>query len=145
MTAKGKEQCATLRSAFGHHDEIDVVFASPLRRTIQTAALSFGPVLSRQEVPFVLLPGLQEVSNIACDVGVADTGADVHEFLPGLFAHGELDFDVGKVDASAVTEGWNSKVGRSPDMMSVGMLTKRCCSKAIGRMRRRPFRSGQQT
>ncbi|KAI2486677.1 Phosphoglycerate mutase family protein [Pyrenophora tritici-repentis] len=126
LTAKGKEQCATLRSAFAHHDEIDVVFASPLRRTIQTAALSFGPVLSRQEVSFALLPALQEVSNIACDVGIADIGADVHKFLPDLFTPGELDFDVGKVDASAVTEGWNSKVGRSPDMMSVCMLTKTC-------------------
>ncbi|CAA9956720.1 Phosphoglycerate mutase family protein [Pyrenophora teres f. maculata] len=111
LTAKGKEQCAMLRSAFAHHDEIDVVFASPLRRTIQTAALSFGPVLSRQEVPFVLLPALQEVSNIACDVGIADTGADVHKFLPDLFTPGEVDFDVAKVDASAVTEGWNSKQG----------------------------------
>lgn len=40
------------------------MLASPLRRTIQTASLSFGPVLARKEVPFMLLPLLQEVSDM---------------------------------------------------------------------------------
>ncbi|KAG9189106.1 phosphoglycerate mutase-like protein [Alternaria panax] len=111
LTAKGKEQCRTLSSAFKHHEEIETVFASPLRRTIQTAALSFGPVLTRKEVPFVLLPALQEVSNIGCDVGIADTADDVQRFLPELFPEGEINFDISKVDASAVTAGWNSKQG----------------------------------
>lgn len=123
LTEKGKEQCRTLSSAFKYHEEIDIVFASPLRRTIQTASLSFGPVLARKEVPFVLLPALQEVSNIGCDVGIADTADDVHAFLPKLFAEGELDFDISKVDASAVTAGWNSKVSRSPGLTSACMLT----------------------
>ncbi|CAN9092862.1 unnamed protein product [Alternaria alternata] len=109
LTTKGKEQCRTLSSAFQYHEEIETVFASPLRRTIQTAALSFGPVLSRKEVPFVLLPALQEVSNIGCDVGIADTADDVQKFLPELFPEGEIDFDISKVDASVVTAGWNSK------------------------------------
>jgi broad specificity phosphatase PhoE len=116
LTAKGKEQCRTLSTAFKHHQNIDIVFASPLRRTIQTASLSFGPVLAREEVPFVLLPALQEVSTQGCDVGIADTAADVMQLLPELFKDGELDFDSNKIDASAVTEGWNSKVGRSPDL-----------------------------
>ncbi|RAR07985.1 phosphoglycerate mutase family protein [Stemphylium lycopersici] len=111
LTEKGKEQCRVLSSAFQHHQEIDVVFASPLRRTIQTAALSFGPVLSREEVPFVLLPALQEVSNIGCDVGMADTAADLQQILPELFAKGEIDFNINKIDASAVIPGWNSKEG----------------------------------
>ena len=109
-----------------------MVFASPLRRTIQTAALSFGPVLSRKEVPFVLLPALQEVSNIGCDVGVADTADDVQKFLPALFPEGELNFDISKVDASPVTAGWNSKVGRSPGLTSTCMLTNTSCRKTIG-------------
>ena len=117
------------------------MFASPLRRTIQTAALSFGPVLSRKEVPFVLLPALQEVSNIGCDVGIADTADDVQKFLPELFPEGEIDFDISKVDASAVTAGWNSKVGRSPGLTSTCMLTKTSCSKTIGCMRSAPYRS----
>ncbi|KAJ4371154.1 hypothetical protein N0V83_004370 [Neocucurbitaria cava] len=112
LTAKGKEQCRTLKSTFAHHDEVDIIFASPLRRTIQTAALSFGPALSRKDVPFELLPVLQEVSNIGCDVGIANSAEDVKGFLPELFAQGELEFDIAsKVDASAVTQGWNSKQG----------------------------------
>jgi broad specificity phosphatase PhoE len=123
LTARGKEQCRTLSAAFKHHQDIDIVFASPLRRTIQTASLSFGPVLAREEVPFVLLPALQEVSNIGCDVGIADTAVDVQKMLPELFKGGELDFDINKIDASAVTAGWNSKVSRSPDLTSTCMLT----------------------
>jgi broad specificity phosphatase PhoE len=109
LTAKGKEQCRTLSSNFKHHQDIDVVFASPLRRTIQTAALSFGPTLSRKEVPFVLLPALQEVSTLGCDVGIADTAEDIQRMLPELFNEGDLNFDINKIDASAVTAGWNSK------------------------------------
>ncbi|KAF1936165.1 phosphoglycerate mutase-like protein [Clathrospora elynae] len=111
LTDKGKEQCRTLKSSFKHHEDIDIVFVSPLRRTIQTAALSFGPTLSRKEVPFVLLPVLQEVSNIACDVGIADTAEDVKQLLPKIFAEGEVEFDINKIDAVAVTAGWNSKEG----------------------------------
>jgi hypothetical protein len=118
LTAKGKEQCRTLSAAFEHHAEIETVFASPLRRTIQTAALSFGPVLSRPEVPFVLLPALQEVSNIGCDIGLADGAADLQRLLPDLFAPGEIEFDISKMDASAVTAGWNSKVGTCPELTS---------------------------
>jgi hypothetical protein len=141
LTAKGKEQCRTLSSAFQYHEKIDAVFASPLRRTIQTAALSFGPVLSREEVPFILLPALQEVSNIGCDVGIADTADEVQMFLPKLFPQGEVDFDINKVDASAVTAGWNSKVGRSPGLTSACMLTNTFFSKTIGRTRSAPSRS----
>lgn len=142
LTAKGKEQCRTLSVAFQHHGEIETVFASPLRRTIQTAALSFGPVLSRPEVAFVLLPALQEVSNIGCDVGLADTAADLQQILPDLFAPGEIEFDISKTDASAVTSGWNSKVGTFPGMTSLcARLPPHACSKGTGRMRRRPLRS----
>jgi hypothetical protein len=89
---------------------VDVVFASPLRRTIQTASLSFGPTLARKEVPFVLLPPLQEVSDMGSDTGIADTGDDLKRLLPELFASEKLDFDLEKIDAAAVTKGWNSKV-----------------------------------
>lgn len=110
LTPKGKGQCSALQSAFKYHNDIDIVFSSPLRRTIQTASLSLGPALARKEVPFVLLPPLQEVSNVGCDVGLADTADDVKQILPTLFAEGELPFDYNKIDASYVTEGWNSKV-----------------------------------
>ncbi|KAF3044464.1 hypothetical protein E8E12_010926 [Didymella heteroderae] len=100
LTPKGKGQCSTLQSAFKYHNDIDIVFSSPLRRTIQTASLSLGPTLARKEVPFVLLPPLQEVSNVGCDVGLADTADDVKRILPILFAEGELPFDYNKIDAS---------------------------------------------
>lgn len=93
---------------------MDIVFASPLRRTIQTAALSFGPTLSRDEVAFVLLPLLQEIGSLGCDVAIAETGEDVKRMLPDLFAEGELDFDINKIDVSAVTKGWNQKVSPGP-------------------------------
>lgn len=110
LTPLGKEQCRALSAAFEHHGDVDIVFASPLRRTIQTAALSFGPTLSRNEVPFVLLPALQELGDIGSDTGIADTAADLERLLPDLFATDSLDFDLKKIDASAVTKGWNSNV-----------------------------------
>lgn len=61
-------------------------------------------------MPFVVLPILQEVSNIGCDVGIADTEIDLKDMLPDLFESGELEFDIGKIDASAVKQGWNNKV-----------------------------------
>ncbi|OAL53706.1 hypothetical protein IQ07DRAFT_584343 [Pyrenochaeta sp. DS3sAY3a] len=111
LTEVGKAQCRLLKSKFPYHGKIDIIFASPLRRTIQTAALSFGPALQRQEVPFVLLPILQEVSNVGCDVGIAKDEEDLKQIISGLFEKDELDFDISKVDASAVTEGWNNKEG----------------------------------
>lgn len=66
--------------------------------------------MARAEVPFVLLPQLQEVSNVGCDVGLANNADDFKRILPELFAKGELPFDYIKIDASHVTEGWNSKV-----------------------------------
>lgn len=110
LTELGKEQCRTLSAAFEHHIEVDIVFASPLRRTIQTAALSFGPTLTRDEVPFVLLPALQELGDHGSDTGIADNADDLERLLPVLFAKDSLDFDLKKIDASAVTEGWNSNV-----------------------------------
>lgn len=58
----------------------------------------------------MLLPPLQEVSNIACDVGLADVADDFKRILPTLFGVDDIPFDYNKIDASHVTEGWNSKV-----------------------------------
>lgn len=42
---------------------------------------------------------------------MADTAEDVRKMLRGLFAEGEVPggFDVAKIDASAVRDGWNWK------------------------------------
>jgi broad specificity phosphatase PhoE len=118
LTPKGKEQCRALKAAFAHHQTVDAVFASPLRRTIQTASLSFGPTLTRKEVPFILIPGLQELGATGSDTGLANTAADLKQLLPDLFAEGELEFDLAKIDASAVTAGWNSKVPQHQSLRS---------------------------
>lgn len=74
--------------------------ASPLRRTIRTALLSFEPVFeAHKDFKLVLLPEAQETSDVPCD-----TGSD-----PAVL---QTDFvDRGQpVDLSLVHEGWNSKV-----------------------------------
>jgi hypothetical protein len=114
LTPKGKEQCRALSSTFKYHQEVDIIFASPLRRTIQTAALSFGPALSRPDVPFVLHPALQEVGDMGSDKGIANSKEDLERLLPELFANDKLGFDIKKIDASGVMEGWNSKVSCRP-------------------------------
>lgn len=110
ITAKGKLQCQHLSRTFTHHGDIDIIFSSPLRRTIQTAAYSFGPTLARKEVPFVLLPGLQEVSDLGCDVG--PDAAELEQAVHDLFDGEELGFDwkEKKIDFRNVESGWNSKV-----------------------------------
>lgn len=62
----------------------------------------------REEVKFVCLPALQEVSNLG-----ADTGTDREELeavVREMFEGEGLEFDVGKIDLGNVEEGWNSNV-----------------------------------
>ena len=145
LTPKGKEQCRALSKAFPFHNNVDIVFASPLRRTIQTAALSLGPTLLRKDVPFVLLPSLQEIGDVGSDTGLADTGEDLKRLLPELFAQEKLEFDLEKIDASAVRKGWNSKVSLTRNSSCMWVLTNIRRSKATGPMRRRPFRNVRPT
>lgn len=113
---------------------METVFASPLRRTIQTAALSFGPTLARKEVPFILLPGLQEVGDMKSDTGIADVPEDLTQILPDLFAEAELTFDLDRIDSSALTKGWNSKASMAC-LSCILMPTNTPCSKVTGPMR----------
>ncbi|CAI6325460.1 unnamed protein product [Periconia digitata] len=109
LTPLGKEQCATLSSVYPHHATADLVLASPLRRTVQTASYSFGPTLARDEVPFVLVPELQEVANSGADTG---TDAEIlDKTYEEMFKGEDLGFDLQKIDRSRVKEGWNSKTG----------------------------------
>ncbi|KAF2642888.1 phosphoglycerate mutase family protein-like protein [Massarina eburnea CBS 473.64] len=109
LTPVGKQQCAALSSKFPHHDTVDLVVASPLRRTVQTAAYSFGPTLARPEVPFILHPALQEVAASGSDTGT-DAGL-LTKAIEDMFQGENLGFDWTKVDQSQVTDGWNSKKG----------------------------------
>ncbi|KAF2874274.1 histidine phosphatase superfamily [Massariosphaeria phaeospora] len=109
LTATGMSQCRQLQSEFLHHAGIDLVVSSPLRRTIQTAAYSFGPVLARSDVRFILLPGLQEVSDLASDTG--HPRQELEGVVADMFKSEDVEIELGKIDFGHVTEGWNDKTG----------------------------------
>lgn len=98
LTVRGHEQCAKLQKSFPNHAQIDLVTASPLRRTIYTALESFGPVFeSHPDMKLIALPDTQETSDVPCDTG-SEPAALQEEFA-------------GKpVDLELVHEGWNNKV-----------------------------------
>ncbi|KAJ5760397.1 hypothetical protein N7520_007553 [Penicillium odoratum] len=109
LTETGKTQCRDLRDNFPYHDEVSLILASPLRRTIQTAAHSFQPVLEKRQVPFVLVPKAQEISKQPCDIG---QDSDVLKAeIPGLITPGAACFDQANLDTSLLEDGWNSKKG----------------------------------
>ncbi|KAJ5993851.1 hypothetical protein N7451_009575 [Penicillium sp. IBT 35674x] len=100
LTDLGHEQCAKLRETFPYHDQIDLVTASPLRRTIYTALESFEPVFqAHPEFKLIALPDLQETSDVPCDTGSEP------KTLQQEFAGKNVDLDM-------VHDGWNSKTGR---------------------------------
>ncbi|KAL4785271.1 histidine phosphatase superfamily [Aspergillus varians] len=111
LTDLGNEQCEKLRDSFPRHDQIDLIVASPLRRTMYTALQSFEPVFkANPDLKLILLPDIQETSDVACD-----TGTD-----PELLRK-EIEEKNLPVDASLVVDGWNVKTGRyAPTHAAVG-------------------------
>lgn len=108
LTPLGEQQCADLRASFPSHDKLVRLVASPLRRTIYTAELSFGrPSLH----PIVLLDLLQEVSASPCDTGSSKA---------------ELAAEFGdKVDLGSVRDAWTEKGPGSVFEPSLEALTAR--------------------
>ncbi|KAF4636911.1 hypothetical protein G7Y89_g1174 [Cudoniella acicularis] len=109
LTEFGRSQCKELRESFLYHDEVQIVMASPLRRTIQTAVTSFSPVLSRPEVPFLLVPLAQEISAKPCDVGTDPE--KLAAAMDMVLADVDTEFDPTRIDFSFLESGWNSKTG----------------------------------
>ncbi|OJJ64283.1 hypothetical protein ASPSYDRAFT_26293 [Aspergillus sydowii CBS 593.65] len=111
LTDLGIEQCQKLRDSFPRHDQIDLVVASPLRRTMYTALQSFEPVFkANPNMKLILLPDIQETSDVPCD-----TGSDPEVLRKEIEEKGL------PVDASFVTDGWNVKTGRyAPTNAAVG-------------------------
>ncbi|KAL5883708.1 hypothetical protein ACKVWL_002698 [Pyricularia oryzae] len=102
LTELGKEQCAELSKNFPFHDKITHLVASPLRRTLYTCLLSFGPVLEQGRVQKVTaLPELQEIAALP-----SDTGSD-----PAVLAK---EFGGEKVDLGLVKDDWTDKGPGSP-------------------------------
>ncbi|KAI9806389.1 MAG: hypothetical protein M1826_004658 [Phylliscum demangeonii] len=98
LTSRGTQQCFDRQQNFAHHATVDLVVASPLRRTLQTALLAFEPATERG-LKVIALPELQETGALACD-----TGSDVNVL--------QQEFDPEKVDLRLVQPGWNVKTGR---------------------------------
>jgi broad specificity phosphatase PhoE len=68
LTDHGAEQCQNLCDNFKYHDDIDLLLASPMRRTIQTCKLSFKPAVDRGQ-KILLMPLAQESSDTQMDTG----------------------------------------------------------------------------
>lgn len=79
------------------HESIDLLVASPLQRTLQTALLSFVPEIKRG-LKVIALPELQEVGDYPCD-----RGSDI-EILKKLMEGKPVDF-------SHVPDKWHIKKG----------------------------------
>jgi broad specificity phosphatase PhoE len=104
----GKEQCLQLRSEFPFAKDISLVLASPLQRTIQTAAWTFAPELEQRQLPFILVPNAQEISGFQCDFGWDED--HVKSSAPELISDAAPAYDGKNIDAKLVDESWNSKV-----------------------------------
>ncbi|CAI7634610.1 unnamed protein product [Penicillium bialowiezense] len=109
LTALGKEQCLQLRQEFPFAKDISAVLASPLQRTIQTAAWTFGPELQRRQLPFVLVPNAQEISGFQCDFGWDEDY--VKSSAPELITEAAPGFEEARIDTTLVDGSWNSKKG----------------------------------
>lgn len=103
LTPLGEQQCRTLQQSFPFMDNLELVVASPLKRTIYTALLSFAPAIQKNNLKVIALPELQETSDLPCD-----TGSSVEEI--------EREFAGKAVDTSLMhhpeNKDWNNKQGR---------------------------------
>ncbi|PGH19262.1 hypothetical protein AJ80_04128 [Polytolypa hystricis UAMH7299] len=101
LTPHGETQCRNLLVNFPYHSQIDLIVASPLRRTIYTALLAFEKPIREKGLKIIALPEIQETSDVPCDIGsdLEDLAREVEE--KGL-----------PVDLSLVVKGWNSKAGK---------------------------------
>jgi hypothetical protein len=62
LTPLGREQALRLSEVFPKMENIQMIVASPIRRTIQTAFLVFDPVMEKKKLKLILLPEAQETS-----------------------------------------------------------------------------------
>lgn len=107
LTPKGMEQCAELQKHFPHHQGVDLIVSSPIRRTIDTSLQSFGNTIKTKGLTIIALPEVQETSALPCDTGSNP------EVLATEFAGEPVDF-------SLVHPGWNFKTGKwAPDQKAI--------------------------
>ncbi|KAJ5522796.1 phosphoglycerate mutase family protein-like protein [Penicillium frequentans] len=109
LTETGKAQCTELQEKFPFLQDVEVILSSPLRRAVQTAAYTFAPELEKRQVPVVLVPKAQEISSLACDIGL-DAEITISE-APKLIANAAPSWNVSELNTGLVDESWNSKKG----------------------------------
>ncbi|KAI9845108.1 MAG: hypothetical protein M1837_005112 [Sclerophora amabilis] len=113
LTPLGEKQCRDLRSSFPYMDSVDLVVASPLRRTLNTALLSFQPHIEKKGLTVIALPDVQETADLPCD-----TGSE-----PDILVR---DFAGQPVDFGLVEPGWNIK-----GYGKYGFTTKQLTARAL--------------
>lgn len=100
LTDLGRKQASSLAPELPNEQAIvDLVVTSPLRRTLETTLLGWGPAVNRLGVENVIcLPAAQECNDFPCDTG--SSRADLEK----ISEYAGLDF-------SLLTPDWNSKTG----------------------------------
>jgi len=99
LTPLGEDQCRTLASNFPNLGAVDLVVASPMKRTLNTALLTFTPLLQQKNSKVIAMPELQETSDLPCDTGSPSDG------LQWEYASKPVDFTL-------IIDSWDSKKGR---------------------------------
>ncbi|KAI1457864.1 histidine phosphatase superfamily [Annulohypoxylon moriforme] len=67
LTTLGLTQCVQVQRIF--RQDIDIIIASPMKRTIQTALFCFGQAIRDGSKNIILVPDLQEVGRDPCNTG----------------------------------------------------------------------------
>ncbi|KAI0425005.1 phosphoglycerate mutase-like protein [Xylaria sp. FL1042] len=99
LTELGYEQCkAAAATELGDLDQIELILASPMIRTIETA-LALFPAYTKAKKQILLLPDLQEVDTTPCATGSS------REYLESKY--GSI------LDYSFVTPDWTDKTDGS--------------------------------
>lgn len=109
LTPHGRDQCLSFQAALPPDlvDKVELVCASPMKRTLQTALLSLRPVLERRRLQVLALPDAQEVNDDPSNKGSS------LEALRLAFEHDGAEFQR-QVDWSEVERHpyWYRKIGR---------------------------------
>ncbi|CAL5869835.1 uncharacterized protein PFLUO_LOCUS4066 [Penicillium psychrofluorescens] len=109
LTATGEEQSKDLCTIFPHHEKISLILASPLKRTVQTAAYTFGPILRERQVPLILVPAAQEIGAFGCDIGQEADALRIQ--APEWIREAVRGYDMQHLNMDLIQEGWNRKEG----------------------------------
>lgn len=101
LTPRGEEQCLVARQKyFLDQSHISLITASPLSRTIHSAALIFQPALEAEGSPKTILtiPDAQETSDSPCDAG-----SDLEVLKK------KCEANSWPADLGLIRDGWNNK------------------------------------